>query len=188
MKHPTLLTVKETSEYLRIPAPTVYYLIRQAKLPAIQIGKRWRIRKELIDRDILHIEDDNNSILEQPGSRALILDPVQQDSAHLGAIIGEVGIDCDVASTYQEAKAQAAAISYPIVFLKTQLPDENTVTAFQELQAALPNARMVLIAADAEDDTLTAILSRSPVTILLKPFKAEHVHSMVKVYASKALA
>ena len=33
-----LLTVKETAEYLRIPIPTVYYLVQRGKIPAIQIG------------------------------------------------------------------------------------------------------------------------------------------------------
>ena len=33
-----LLTVKETAEYLRIPLPTVYYLVQRGQIPAIQIG------------------------------------------------------------------------------------------------------------------------------------------------------
>jgi excisionase family DNA binding protein len=40
-----LLTVKETAEYLRIPLPTVYYLVQRGRIPAIQIGGRWRIKK-----------------------------------------------------------------------------------------------------------------------------------------------
>jgi excisionase family DNA binding protein len=49
-----LLTVKETAEYLRIPLPTVYYLVQRGQIPAIQIGGRWRIKKSSLDRDILH--------------------------------------------------------------------------------------------------------------------------------------
>jgi len=49
-----LLTVKETAEYLRIPIPTVYYLVQRGKIPAIQIGGRWRVKKSSLDRDILH--------------------------------------------------------------------------------------------------------------------------------------
>ena len=48
-----LLTVKETAEYLRIPLPTVYYLVQRGKIPAIQIGGRWRIKKSSLDRDVL---------------------------------------------------------------------------------------------------------------------------------------
>ena len=48
-----LLTVKETAQYLRIPLPTVYYLVQRGQLPAIQIGGRWRIKKDSLDKDIL---------------------------------------------------------------------------------------------------------------------------------------
>ena len=48
-----LLTVKETAKYLRIPLPTVYYLVQRGQLPAIQIGGRWRIKKASLDKDIL---------------------------------------------------------------------------------------------------------------------------------------
>src|SRR5471032_1110348 len=52
-----LLTVKETAEYLRIPLPTVYYLVQRGQLPAIQIGGRWRIKKDSLDRDILREQE-----------------------------------------------------------------------------------------------------------------------------------
>src|SRR5207248_7892274 len=48
-----LLTVKETAKYLRIPLPTVYYLVQRGQLPAIQIAGRGRIKKSSLDKDIL---------------------------------------------------------------------------------------------------------------------------------------
>ena len=54
---PELMTVKETAEYLRIPLPTVYYLVQRGQLPAVQIGGRWRIKRSLLDRDILRTEE-----------------------------------------------------------------------------------------------------------------------------------
>ena len=54
---PELMTVKELAEYLRIPTPTIYYLVQRGKLPgAIQIGGRWRIKRSVIDRDVLKNE------------------------------------------------------------------------------------------------------------------------------------
>ena len=47
------MTVKETAEYLRIPLPTVYYLVQRGQLPAIQIGGRWRIKRSLLDSQVL---------------------------------------------------------------------------------------------------------------------------------------
>jgi excisionase family DNA binding protein len=50
------MTVKETAEYLRIPLPTVYYLVQRGQLPAIQIGGRWRVKRDALDRDVLRNE------------------------------------------------------------------------------------------------------------------------------------
>ena len=54
-----LMTVKENRrEYLpRIPLPTVYYLVQRGQLPAIQIGGRWRVKKDALDRDVLRAEE-----------------------------------------------------------------------------------------------------------------------------------
>lgn len=41
-------TAEELSKYLRIPRPTIYYLTRFKRIPAIKIGKHWRYRKERI--------------------------------------------------------------------------------------------------------------------------------------------
>ena len=56
---PELMTVKETAEYLRIPLPTVYYLVQRGQLPAVQIGGRWRIKRSLLDRDVLRKDEES---------------------------------------------------------------------------------------------------------------------------------
>jgi len=45
-----LFNGQETAKYLRIPLPTVYYLVQRGQLPAIQIGGRWRIKKASLDK------------------------------------------------------------------------------------------------------------------------------------------
>jgi excisionase family DNA binding protein len=59
MSNLNLITVKETAEYLRIPLPTVYYLVQRGQIPAVQIGGRWRVKKDLLDRDVLRKEEDS---------------------------------------------------------------------------------------------------------------------------------
>jgi len=68
------MTVKETAEYLRIPLPTVYYLVQRGQLPAIQIGGRWRIKRSLLDRDILKTDEGG-----QPTVLVVDDDPVSSD-------------------------------------------------------------------------------------------------------------
>jgi excisionase family DNA binding protein len=44
------LTTDEVLEYLRINARTVYRLIRNGEIPAVRIGRQWRIRRNDLDR------------------------------------------------------------------------------------------------------------------------------------------
>jgi len=55
---PNLITVKEAAAYLRIPIPTVYYLVQKGQLPAVQIGGRWRIKQDELDSQILQKSND----------------------------------------------------------------------------------------------------------------------------------
>ena len=78
------MTVKETAEYLRIPLPTVYYLVQRGQLPAIQIGGRWRIKKEALDRDVLREDGDT-----QP--TVLVVDDYQESNGEqCDPLVGEV--------------------------------------------------------------------------------------------------
>ncbi len=45
-----ILTIKEVSEYLKIPVSTIYKLVNEGKVPAAKIGKHWRFRREEIDK------------------------------------------------------------------------------------------------------------------------------------------
>ena len=45
-----ILKIKEVSDYLKIPVSTVYKLIQEGKIPAIKLGKHWRLMKRDIDR------------------------------------------------------------------------------------------------------------------------------------------
>lgn len=49
---PELLTVKEVSEFFKRKTETIKRWIRQKKLPAIHVGREWRIKKQDIERII----------------------------------------------------------------------------------------------------------------------------------------
>lgn len=48
----TMLTLKETAEYLRISTKSARKLIQDGELNAAMIGKRWKIRPEDLQRFI----------------------------------------------------------------------------------------------------------------------------------------
>jgi excisionase family DNA binding protein len=54
MSSAEILNIKEVSDYLKIPVSTVYKLIQEGKIPAIKLGKHWRLMKKDIDRLFVH--------------------------------------------------------------------------------------------------------------------------------------
>src|SRR2546430_14913355 len=91
-----LLTVKETAKYLRIPLPTVYYLVQRGKIPAIQIGGRWRIKKSSLDRDVLHQDKQG-----QPTVLVVDDDPDLQNLFR--TFLKKIGLSRGVVGTAKEA-------------------------------------------------------------------------------------
>ena len=47
---PDILTIHETSEYLRIPLSSLYKLAQEGKIPRQKVGRHWRFRREALDR------------------------------------------------------------------------------------------------------------------------------------------
>jgi excisionase family DNA binding protein len=43
--NPELITIEEAAEYLRLSRNTVYGLCRRGVLPAIKLGRKWRVRR-----------------------------------------------------------------------------------------------------------------------------------------------
>ena len=115
-----LLTVKETAEYLRIPPPTVYYLVQHGKIPAIQIGGRWRIKKSALDHDILR-EDKQG----QPTVLVVDDDPGLQDLFR--TFLKKIGFSRVVVGTAKEAIKSLRKQKFDLMFLDLQLPDAPVI-------------------------------------------------------------
>ena len=47
---PDVMTIQETSQYLRIPISSLYKLAQSGKIPCQKVGRHWRFRRQAIDR------------------------------------------------------------------------------------------------------------------------------------------
>jgi len=53
---PDIMTIEETSRYLRIPLFSLYRLAQSGKIPCQKVGRHWRFRREAIDRWLENIQ------------------------------------------------------------------------------------------------------------------------------------
>ncbi len=170
---PELLTVKETSQYLRIPLPTVYYLVQRGQLPAVQIGGRWRVKRDLLDRDVLKKDD---------GRRQSVL--VVDDDPALQVLFREFlrrgGLHDVVVGTAREAVAACQANDLSLAIVDLNLPDSPGDELYFQLQALKPDVPIVIVTGYPDSEMLNRILASGPVTVLRKPVDFEHLGGLVR--------
>jgi excisionase family DNA binding protein len=170
---PELMTVKETAEYLRIPLPTVYYLVQRGQLPAIQIGGRWRIKRSLLDRDILKTDEGG-----QPTVLVVDDDPALQTL--FKQFLKKAGFGRIVVGTGAEALNYAEKQRFDLVFLDLKLPDIPGDELYAKLKSLYPDLPIVIITGYPDSEILTKILSSGPVTVIKKPIEYDQLNRTVK--------
>jgi excisionase family DNA binding protein len=169
-----LLTVKETAEYLRIPLPTVYYLVQRGQIPAIQIGGRWRIKKSSLDRDILRQDKQG-----QPTVLVVDDDPDLQEL--FKAFLKKIGFSRVVVGTAKEAISSLRKQKFDLMFLDLQLPDAPGDQVYKTAKSLDPDLNVIVITGYPDSEMLDRILQISPVTVLKKPLKIEQLNQTVKI-------
>ena len=173
-----LLTVKETAKYLRIPLPTVYYLVQRGQLPAIQIGGRWRIKKSSLDKDIL--KEDKSG---QPTVLVVDDDESLQDLFRL--FLKKIGFSRVLVGTVKEALAALDKQKFDLIFLDLKLPDGAADEVYDTAREKQPDCPIVIITGYPDSEMLDRILAKGPVTVLKKPLNTEQLQQTVRILGHK---
>ena len=173
-----LLTVKETAKYLRIPLPTVYYLVQRGQLPAIQIGGRWRIKKNALDKDILKEEKSG-----QP--TVLVVDDDESLQNLFKLFLKKIGFSRVVVGTVKEAIAALEKQRFDLVFLDLKLPDGPADDVYDFVKREQPDCPIIIITCYPDSEMLDRILAKGPITVLKKPLKTEQLQQTVKILGHK---
>jgi excisionase family DNA binding protein len=168
-----LMTVKETAEYLRIPVPTVYYLVQRGQLPAVQIGGRWRVKRDAIDRDVLHAE-------EQGQPTVLVVDDDEDIQAMFKLFLKKSGFSRLIVGTGEDALAALAKQKFDFCFLDLQLPDITGDEIYKRAKKVDPALPIVIITGHPDSEMLDNILKLGPVTVLKKPLQLAHLKQTLR--------
>jgi excisionase family DNA binding protein len=173
-----LLTVKETAKYLRIPLPTVYYLVQRGQLPAIQIGGRWRIKKNALDKDILKEEKSG-----QP--TVLVVDDDESLQNLFKLFLKKIGFSRVVVGTVKEAIAALEKQKFDLIFLDLKLPDGPADDVYDFVKREQPDCPVIIITGYPDSEMLDRILAKGPITVLKKPLKTEQLQQTVRILGHK---
>ena len=172
--NPVLLTAKETSEYLRIPLPTVYYLVQRGQIPAIQIGGRWRIKKSSLDRDILR--------QDKQGQPTVLVVENDADLQELFKVfLKKIGLSRVVVGSAQEAISSLRKQKFDLAFLDLHLPDKPGDELYKTAKDMDPELNVIAITECTDSEMLDRILEIGPVTVLKKPLNIEQLSQTARL-------
>lgn len=68
---PSILTIAEVAEYLGLHELTVRRLAREGQLPALKLGRQWRVKKDLLEKWIENRSLENVDGLSEEERAAL---------------------------------------------------------------------------------------------------------------------
>lgn len=173
-----LMTVKETAEYLRIPLPTVYYLVQRGQLPAVQIGGRWRVKKDALDRDVLRNEEEG-----QP--TVLVVDDDTGLQSMFKLFLKKQGFSRIVVGSGKDAIAALQKHKFELCFLDLQLPDTTGDEVYKQAKQIQPDLPIVIITGYPDSQTLDNILKLGPVTVLKKPLEVAALQQTLRLLGHK---
>ncbi len=176
-----LMTVKETAAYLRIPLPTVYYLVQRGQLPAIQIGGRWRVKRDALDRDVLHAE-------EQGQPTVLVVDDEEPIQEMFKLFLKKTGFSRLIVGTGKEAVAALEKQKFDLCFLDLQLPDLTGDQVYAFAKQKHPNLPIVIITGYPDSEMLDNILKYGAVTVLKKPLQLKQLQGALRMLGHKTNA
>lgn len=168
---PKLLTPKETSLYLKMPLPTVYYLIKQKRLPAYQIGGRLRVKRDLLDQRI-----SKSGEHDAPSAMVLADEPDTQNfyRKHLKA----TGYSRVFVGTGEEAICCARRQNFEILFVDLAQWDMPLSEIISEVVKYQPNILPFVVQRNDQAAELLKAMAISPIVASSHPMQSE---AMVRV-------
>lgn len=175
------ITVKEAAYYLRIPLPTAYYLVKTGKLPVIPIGGRYRIRRSVLDRDVLRRNEEPE--LNKP--RALVVDDDPALQSLFKKFLRKAGFGQLVVGSGDVALAAAKLQKFDLVFLDLHLPDMPGDVVYEKLKDIHPDLPIVVVTGYPDSEILSTICARGPVTVIQKPIEFELLNQTLKQLGHK---
>jgi CheY-like chemotaxis protein len=160
----------------------VYYLVQRGQIPAVQIGGRWRVKKDLLDRDVLRKEEDSG----QP--TVLVVDDDEALQEMFKLFLKKAGLSRLVVGTGKDAYAALEKQKFDLCFLDLQLPDITGDEVYAVAKQKYPDLPIVIITGYPDSEMMNNILNHGPVTMLKKPLRIEDLQETLRHLGHKASA
>lgn len=111
--------------------------------------------------------------------RILILDDDQEFKRSLTKIFQKAGFQVNAGDGRQASELLGKAY-YPLIVLDLQMPGKSGLEVLREIKAQTPEAKVIMVTAFADPDSIRQALSAGAFAYLNKPVKRENILASAK--------
>ncbi|MBI4282338.1 MAG: response regulator [Chloroflexi bacterium] len=170
-----LLTIKEAASYLRMNPLTVYRLASKGKMPAVKVGRHWRVHQDALESWLRP---------EPPRRKPFILVADDEESIrHLfRGTLGEGEYHVVLAHDGEEALEAMDRSGFDLVFLDLKVPGMNGAETFRRIREVDSRVPVVIITGYPDSDLMAQALEIGPIGVMMKPFGPQEIEQVVSSF------
>jgi excisionase family DNA binding protein len=164
-----LITAPELAKYLKVELRTVYRYLKDADLPAIRMGGRWRFRKEDVDRWLLDRAPSHTHTRPQP--RILVVDDDETFRELLNDFFQTKGYLFRGAESGKAALAMMGDLTFDLLLVDLQMPGMGGIEFIRQAKRLRPDIRILVLTAYGDKESAIEALRLGVTNYLEKPIQ-----------------
>ena len=176
-----LLTIKEAASYLRMSPLTLYRMASKGILPAVKVGRHWRIHNNALESWLRPMAPRSTSYI------MVVDDDEAVRSLFRGTLERGGNSDYQVvpASNGDEALSAMESFEFSLIFLDLRMPGMDGVETFGRIRQVDSLVPVVVITGYPDSDLMARALGIGPVGVMMKPFDSQDIEQTVRSFARR---
>ncbi|MBI2903266.1 MAG: response regulator [Candidatus Methylomirabilis oxyfera] len=164
-----LMTAPELAKYLKVELRTVYRYLKDAQLPAIRMGGRWRFRKEDIDRWLVEHAPLRAQRRHQP--RILLVDDDETFRELLSDFFQTKDCTFRGAENGEAALALLKEMTFDLLIVDLRMPGMGGIELIRRAKSLHPDVRILVLTAYSGKESAIEALRLGVTDYLEKPIR-----------------
>ena len=179
MTEDLFLTTEEVMEYLQVNLRTVYRLIR-AGLPAVRVGRLWRVRKKDVDAWLASGGNRAKSRNPETRHRVLVVDDEKPVRDLLAKTLSMNEFVVDTAADGAEAVERLRASGYDLLITDLKMPGMDGLSVIREARRQSTQLPIVILTGYSTEASAIEAINLGVTGYLTKPFRLQRILAVAK--------
>jgi excisionase family DNA binding protein len=182
----TFLTTEEVLDYLQVNLRTVYRLIKAGKIPAVRVGRQWRVKRADLDAWL-----ESQGTRKRPPAgvaprprvadrpRILVVDDEASIRELLTRTLALTEYDVEAVADGQAGVERLRLGAYDLLIADLRMPAMDGLTLIREARRLHPALPVIIITGYSSESSAIEAVNLGVVGYLVKPFRVPQVLSAV---------